>query len=96
MTCVGVPAVTGFRWPCGVSDASVTVGWAAGIFQLAAEPAQPVLQQSDRVLALRGGYGCIGGIGRVQQLHQGGRQLFGGAPLRLALERVPLTVADGE
>ena len=96
MTCAGAPAATAFRWHCGVSDASVTVGWAAGVFQLAAEPAQPVLQQRDRVLALRGGYGCIGGIGRVQQLNQGGRQLFGRAPLRLALERVPLAVVDGE
>jgi hypothetical protein len=29
-------------------------------------------------------------------LHQGGGQLFGGAPLRLALEGVPLAVVDRE
>ena len=96
MTCAGAPAATAFRWHCGVSDASVTVGWAAGVFQLAAEPAQPVLQQRDGVLALRGGHGCIGGIGWIQQLNQGGRQLFGGAPLRLALECMPLAIVDGE
>jgi hypothetical protein len=96
MTSAGALGATGFKWPCGVSDASVTVGWAARVFELSAKPAQPVLQQLDRVLALCGGHGSIGGIGRVQQLNQGCGQLFGGAPLRLALERVPLAVIDGE
>ncbi len=96
MTCAGALAVTGFRWPCGVSDASVTVGWASGVFQLAAEPAKPVLQHLNGVLALRGGHGGIGGIGRIQQLHQCGGQLFGSTPLRLAFQGVPLAVVDGE
>ena len=55
-----------------------------------------MLQQLDGVLALFGGHWGVGGISRIQQLHQSGSHLFGGTPLRLALERVPLAVVDRE
>lgn len=74
----------------------MSVGWTAGLLQLTAQPAQPVLQQRDGVAALWGGHRGVGGIGRIEQLHQGRRQLFSGPPLGLAFERVPLSVVDGE
>ena len=74
----------------------MTVAGAAGVLQLPAQPAQPVLQQRNGLLALCSGHRGVGGIGGIQQLHQGGRQLFGRAPLRLALERMPLAIVDGE
>ena len=74
----------------------MTVAGTARILQLPAQPAQPVLQQCDGVAALWGGHRGVGGIGRIEQLHQGRRQLFGGAPLRLALECMPLAIVDGE
>ncbi|MEN9388673.1 MAG: hypothetical protein RLZZ255_1649 [Cyanobacteriota bacterium] len=74
----------------------MTVAGTARILQLPAQPAQPVLQQRNGLLPLCGGHGGVGRIGGIQQLHQGGRQLFGGAPLRLALECMPLAIVDGE
>ena len=74
----------------------MTVAGTARILQFPAQPAQPVLQQRNGLLPLCGGHGGVGRIGGIQQLHQGGRQLFGGAPLRLALECMPLAIVDGE
>ena len=74
----------------------MTVAGTARILQFPAQPAQPVLQQRNSLLPLCGGHGGVGRIGGIQQLHQGCRQLFGGAPLRLALECMPLAIVDGE
>ena len=64
----------------------MTVAGTARILQLPAQPAQPVLQQRNGLLPLCGGHGGVGRIGGIQEPHQGGCQLFGGAALRLALE----------
>jgi len=49
-----------------------------------------------RLPALRSRLGGAGRIGGIQQDHQGGSQLFGGAALRLGLERMPLAFIDAE
>lgn len=49
-----------------------------------------------RLPALRSRLGGAGRIGRIQQDHQRGSQLFGGAALRLGLERMPLAFIDPE
>jgi hypothetical protein len=101
MTCAGVRAATECRWPCagseGLSDpSSVTVARAARIFQFAAQPTQPVLEKGNGLLPLGCGNRYMGWIGWIQQLHQRRRDLFGGSPLGLALEGMPLAVINGE
>lgn len=55
-----------------------------------------MLQQRDGLLPLWCGHRRMGGVGRIQQLHQSCRDLFGGTPLGLALEGMPLAVVDAE
>ena len=55
-----------------------------------------MFEEGDGLLTLGCGNRCMGWIGRIQQLHQGRRNLFGGSPLRLALEGMPLAIVDGE
>ena len=69
---------------------------AAGIAQVPLQPGQAVLDQGDAGKALLRGYRGLGRVGRIQQQHQGRCQLFGGAALGLALEGMPLAIADGE
>ncbi|MEY4296963.1 MAG: hypothetical protein RLZZ423_142 [Cyanobacteriota bacterium] len=52
--------------------------------------------QLGGLAALRPGLGCARRIGWIQQQHQGGGQLFGGAALRLALQRMPLAFVDAQ
>ena len=69
---------------------------AAGIAQIPLQPGQAVFDQGDAGQALLRGHGGLGRVGRIQQQHQGRCQLFGGAPLGLALEGVPLAIGDGQ
>ena len=50
--------------------------------------------QGQRLLPLGGAAAAVGGIGVVEQLHQGGGQLLGGAALGMALEGMPLPIPD--
>ena len=70
------------------------MGGAAGVAQVAVEPGQGVAYQLSGLLALRARLGGAWWIGRIQQDHQGGRELFGGAALRLPLEGMPLAFID--
>jgi hypothetical protein len=74
----------------------VAVLGAAWVFALSFQPAKTVFQQSDRLFALRRAERCSGRIARIEQLHQCGGQLFGGAALGLAFEGMPLQVVDAE
>lgn len=55
-----------------------------------------MFHQGDGLLPLRGVAPNGGSIALVKQLHQGSGQLLGPAALGLALEGVPVTVADHE
>jgi hypothetical protein len=71
------------------------VGRTARIADLGPQPGLGVLQQGNGApptLGWRTGGRIIGG----QKLHQGCRHLFGGPPGALALEGVPVPVADAE
>ena len=69
---------------------------AAGIPQLPFQPGQAVLDQGDAGEPLLGGPGGLGRVGWIEQQHQGCGQLFGGTPLALALEGMPLAIVDGQ
>ena len=69
---------------------------AAGIAKLPFQPSQAVLGQVNAGAALFCCHWGLGRVGRIQQQYQGCCQLFGGAPLGLTFESMPLAIADGE
>jgi hypothetical protein len=68
---------------------------ATGVAQLAPEPAEAMLQQFNRLLTGRGWLARRGVIAS-QEKHQGGCQLLCAAPGPLALEGVPIAIAQGQ
>ena len=70
------------------------MGGAARVAQVAVEPGQGVAHQLSGLLTLRARRSGARWIGWIQQDDQGGRQLFGGAALRLRLEGMPLALID--
>lgn len=74
----------------------MAVGWAAGIFQLASQPAQTMLQQGDCIAPLLRAERCIGWVRWIKQLHECRSQLLSGTSLRLTLMGVPVAVIDAE
>jgi hypothetical protein len=68
---------------------------ATGVAELPPEPAEAMLQQFDRLLTGRGWLARPRVIAS-QEKHQGGRQLLRATPCPLALEGVPIAIAQGQ
>ena len=69
--------------------------WATRILEFTLQPGQGVGRQGDGPLPRFIGRSSGWGIGR-QQLHQRPRQLFGRPTGSLALQRMPIAIADGQ
>ena len=67
---------------------------AAGIAQVAVQPAEGMGHQFSRLTALRARLRRSWCIGRIQQHHQSSRQLLSGAALGLRFEGMPLPLID--
>ena len=65
------------------------------IGELALEPTEAVFHQFNGRQPGRSGLGS-GGLIPTQQEHQGRRQLLGGTPGSLTLERMPISITEGQ
>ena len=88
MTSAGASAVIVCSWPVAdqVDLLSLSVVWAAGIFQFSPDPSERLFGQCFHIPALS----------TLKELGECRGQKFGSPTIRIRLETVPLAVSDAE